>query len=113
MYALVSDASIGYLFLGGVVPGLLMALAQMLIVGVTARRKRFPVEPPTPLRELPGITWRALPTLTMPVVLLGGIYSGIRSAGSARIVTLGSSRSGVGGSTGKFLRRASKATSAI
>jgi len=76
IYALVSDASIGYLFLAGVVPGLLMAFAQMVIVVFDARRKGFPVEPPTPLRELPRVTWRALPTLMMPVVLLGGIYSG-------------------------------------
>ncbi|HEY9549632.1 MAG TPA: TRAP transporter large permease [Kiloniellaceae bacterium] len=76
LFALVSDASIGYLFLGGVVPGLLMALSQMVIVGVAARRRNFPVEPPTPLRALPGVTWRAFPTLMMPVVLLGGIYSG-------------------------------------
>ncbi|MEX0406827.1 TRAP transporter large permease [Aquibium sp. LZ166] len=76
IYALVSDASIGYLFLAGVVPGLLMAFAQMVIVVFDARRKGFPVERPTPLRELPRVTWRALPTLMMPVVLLGGIYSG-------------------------------------
>ena len=59
IYALVSDASIGYLFLGGVIPGLLMAAAQMGIVAYQARRNNFPVEAPTPLRELPGITWRA------------------------------------------------------
>ncbi|WP_370154588.1 TRAP transporter large permease [Ferrovibrio sp.] len=76
LYALVSDASIGYLFLAGVVPGLLMALSQMAIVIIGARRENFPVEPPVPLRSLPGITWRAFPTLMMPVVLLGGIYSG-------------------------------------
>jgi C4-dicarboxylate transporter DctM subunit len=76
LYALVSDASIGYLFLGGVVPGLLMVLAQMIIVAVDARRKNFPIEQPVPVSELPLVTWRALPTLMMPVVLLGGIYSG-------------------------------------
>src|SRR6476469_1648234 len=75
IYALVSDASIGYLFLGGVVPGLLMALSQMGIVAFQARRRNFPVEPPTPLRKLPRITWKALPSLLMPVVLLGGIYT--------------------------------------
>jgi tripartite ATP-independent transporter DctM subunit len=53
-----------------------MALSQMTIVVVDARRKSFPVEKPTPLRDLPRITWRALPTLLMPVVLLGSIYSG-------------------------------------
>ncbi|WP_428249959.1 TRAP transporter large permease [Ferrovibrio sp.] len=86
LYALVSDASIGFLFLGGVIPGLLMAGAQMLIVGIQARRGNFPVEPPTPLRDLPRITWQALPTIMMPVVLLGGIYSGITTPTEAAAV---------------------------
>ena len=86
IYALVSDASIGYLFLAGVVPGLLMALFQIILVAVDARRKNFPVEPPTPLREIPGITWRALPALMMPVVLLGGIYSGVTTPTEAAAV---------------------------
>ncbi|HWK15546.1 MAG TPA: TRAP transporter large permease [Rhizobiaceae bacterium] len=86
IYALVSDASIGYLFLAGVVPGLLMALFQMILVAIHARRRDFPVEPPTPIRELPGITIRALPALLMPVVLLGGIYSGITTPTEAAAV---------------------------
>ena len=86
IYALVSDASIGYLFLGGVVPGLLMAGSQMALVAYDARRRNFPVEPPTPLREIPGVTWRALPALMMPVVLLGGIYSGITTPTEAAAV---------------------------
>ncbi|MGK6311366.1 TRAP transporter large permease [Neorhizobium sp. DT-125] len=77
IYALVSDASIGYLFLAGMVPGLLMAGLQMMQVAITARRKNFPVEEAVPLREIPRITWRAFPALMMPVVLLGCIYSGI------------------------------------
>ena len=86
LYALVSDASIGFLFLGGVIPGLLMAGVQMGIVGFTARRRNFPVEPPVPLRELPGITWRAFPALMMPVVLLGGIYGGATTPTEAAAV---------------------------
>lgn len=86
LYALVSNASIGYLFLGGVVPGLIMAAAQMAIVAAAARRRGFPVEPPTPLRELPCITWRALPTLMMPVVLLGGIYGGVTTPTEAAAI---------------------------
>ncbi|WEZ85638.1 TRAP transporter large permease (plasmid) [Rhizobium sp. 32-5/1] len=77
IYALVSDASIGYLFLAGMVPGLLMAGLQMMQVAITARRKNFPVEVAVPLRDIPLITWRAFPALMMPVVLLGCIYSGI------------------------------------
>jgi C4-dicarboxylate transporter, DctM subunit len=89
LYALVSDASIGYLFLGGVVPGLLMAFAQMALVVANARRRNFPVEPPTPLRQLPRITLEAFPALMMPVVLLGGIYSGIMTPTEAAAVAAG------------------------
>ena len=77
IYALVSDTSIGYLFLGGVVPGVLMGLVQMALIAAVARRRNFPVEPPVPLRNLPHITLQALPAIGMPVVLLGGIYSGV------------------------------------
>jgi tripartite ATP-independent transporter DctM subunit len=86
IYALISDTSVGYLFLGGVVPGLLMGLSQMALIAVVARRRHFPVEPPTPLRDLPGITWRALPALLMPVVLLGGIYSGVTTPTEAAAI---------------------------
>jgi tripartite ATP-independent transporter DctM subunit len=77
IYALVSDTSIGFLFLGGVVPGLLLGAVQMALIAVTAKRRNFPVEPPVPLRELPRITWRAVPALLMPVILLGLLYSGV------------------------------------
>jgi len=76
LYALISDASVGYLFLGGVIPGLLMALAQMVINTLMARRHNYPVEKPIPLREWPWITLTAMPALLMPVILLGGIYGG-------------------------------------
>jgi tripartite ATP-independent transporter DctM subunit len=77
LYALVSDTSIGFLFLAGVVPGLLLGAVQMGLISVQARRRGFPVEPPVPLRELPRITWEAFPALMMPVILLGCLYSGI------------------------------------
>ncbi|TKW64917.1 MAG: TRAP transporter large permease [Paracoccus denitrificans] len=76
VYSLVSDASIGFLFLAGVLPGLLMGLVQAIIVVISARRRNFPVEKPVPLRELPKVTLEAFPALMMPVVLLGGIYGG-------------------------------------
>jgi C4-dicarboxylate transporter DctM subunit len=86
IYSLVSDASIGYLFLAGMVPGLLMAGLQMVQVVITARRRNFPVEEPVPLREIPGITIRAFPALMMPVVLLGCIYSGITTPTEAAAI---------------------------
>lgn len=77
LYALVSGTSIGFLFLAGVLPGLLLAAVQMVLIYVQARRHNFPVEPAVPLRDLPGITREALPALMLPVILLGCLYSGI------------------------------------
>ena len=86
LYGLISDASIGFLFMAGVVPGLLLAAVLMAMNAYLARVRNFPVEPPVPLRELPGITWRAIPALMMPVVLLGGIYSGVMTPTEAAAV---------------------------
>jgi tripartite ATP-independent transporter DctM subunit len=77
LYALVSDTSIGFLFLAGVVPGILMGLVQMGLIAATAKRRGFPVEAPVPLTELPRITREAFPALMMPVILLGCLYGGV------------------------------------
>jgi C4-dicarboxylate transporter, DctM subunit len=86
LYALVSDTSIGYLFLGGVMPGLVMGLVLIAMNAVMARRRGFPVEAPVPVRELPRVTLKALPALLMPVVLLGGIYGGVMTPTEAAAV---------------------------
>jgi len=77
VYALVADTSIGYLFLGGVIPGLMLGIAFMVMNTVIARRRRYPVEPAVPLREIPKITLEAFPALLLPVILLFGIYGGV------------------------------------
>ncbi|ALA20342.1 MULTISPECIES: TRAP transporter large permease [unclassified Chelatococcus] len=89
IYALVSDASVGFLFLAGITPGVMLALAQMSIVAIDARRKNFPVEKPVPLRLLPGLTLRALPALMLPVVLLVGIRGGVMTPTEAAAVAAG------------------------
>jgi TRAP-type transport system large permease protein len=86
MYALVSDASIGYLFLGGIVPGLIMTVGLMVMTTLIAHRRDIPAETVPPLRELPGITFRALPVLFMPVILLAGIYGGATTPTEAAAV---------------------------
>jgi tripartite ATP-independent transporter DctM subunit len=86
IYALVSDASVGYLFLAGVVPGLLIGAVQMgLIVGM-AKRRNFPLEASVPLRQMPRITKEAFPALLMPVILFGCLYSGITTPTEAAAV---------------------------
>ena len=77
LYALISDTSIGYLFLGGFVPGVMLGIAFMTMNSILARRRNYPVEPPIPAREIPRITLRAFPALMLPVILLFGIYGGV------------------------------------
>jgi tripartite ATP-independent transporter DctM subunit len=79
IYALVSDTSIGYLFLGGVIPGLMLGIGFMIMNGWIARRRQYPVEPPIALREIPRITLDAFPALMLPVGRLLGIYGGVRT----------------------------------
>lgn len=77
LYALVSGTSIGYLFLAGILPGLLLGAVQMTLVYVQAKRRGFPVEKPVSMREIPRITFEALPALMLPVILLGCLYGGV------------------------------------
>lgn len=77
LYALIANASIAALFLGGVIPGLLLAAVMMIVVAITAQRRSFPIVEPPPRAERARILSRAVLPLGMPVVLLGGIYGGV------------------------------------
>ncbi|MHB1200284.1 MAG: TRAP transporter large permease [Polaromonas sp.] len=77
IYAMVSSASVGALFLGGVIPGLMMALALMAAVHFVAAKRNLPRGERIPLKAYPRILVRGFLPLTLPVVLLGGIYTGI------------------------------------
>ena len=76
IYAMVSGASVGALFLGGVVPGFLMAGLMMVVVHFIAVKRNMPREAKIPRKEWPAIIYRGALPLSMPIVLLGGIYSG-------------------------------------
>ena len=77
IYALVSGSSVGALFLGGVMPGVLMTLLMMLTVHIIATKRNMPRDEPIPRNQWAGIAWRGAAPLSLPVVLLGGIYSGV------------------------------------
>lgn len=77
LYALVSNASIGALFLAGIVPGLVMGAVLMGMNAWISTRRGFAMEEPVPLKKLPKVTFNAFPALLMPVILLYGIYGGV------------------------------------
>lgn len=86
LYALVSKASIGSLFLAGILPGLIMGAVLMGINGYLARKRDFALEEPVPLSELPRKTANAFPALLMPAILLYGIYGGVTTPTEAAAV---------------------------
>jgi len=86
IYALVSDTSIGFLFLGGILPGLLMGLMLMIMNIYLSHKRGFEADAVVPIRELPALTVKAFPALLMPVILMWGIYGGVTTSTEAAAV---------------------------
>ncbi|HJE60076.1 MAG TPA: TRAP transporter large permease [Nocardiopsis listeri] len=82
VYALVSGSSIAALFMAGVVPGLLWILACMVVVYLYARRRpgRLRTDERVGLAQGLVVIWRAVPSLLMIVIVVGGILTGFFTA---------------------------------
>lgn len=88
LYGVVSNTSIGRLFLGGVVPGFLCAASLMVMVYVLAHRRDYPVEKRANMRQIVGGFVNSFPALMTPFVIIGGIFSGLFSPTEAAAVTV-------------------------
>jgi len=86
LYSVISDTSIGYLFLAGIVPGLIMGLVLMIMNTIISHKRNFVTEEAVPLNKLPKITSRAFPALLMPAILLYGIYGGVTTPTEAAAI---------------------------
>ncbi len=84
IFAMVTGISVGHLFLGGIVPGILIGLGQMVYVFVYGRQKRHRASFPTGERILPETSLKYLkegvPAILLPVIIIGGISSGVFTA---------------------------------
>lgn len=76
VYGAFGNVSIGALFVGGVVPGALVALFMMAYTYLLAVRYDYPAIPFPGLKAAGKTIWRGLPTLMIPVIVLGGIVGG-------------------------------------
>src|SRR6266850_2092308 len=72
----VLSVSIGALYLAGVIPGLLIGLAQMATVHVYAKVRHYPTYPRATLREFFQAAAVAVPALMTPFIIVGGILLG-------------------------------------
>ncbi len=89
IYSLASGGvSISALFLAGYVPGILIGLALMLVAGVYSFIKKYPTVDSIGFKELMKRFLRALPSLLLLIVVIGGIISGIFTATEASAIAV-------------------------
>lgn len=86
MYAMLSGASVGALFLGGMIPALLICLGLMIYVSIISKVRNYPREEKIPFAAFIRFTIQAIPALLTPVILLAGIYTGIMTPTEAGAV---------------------------
>ena len=88
VYGSATETSIAQLFLGAVIPGLLVALVLLGYVYFYARRHNFPTHKPVSAKEKAKVTLNSIWALFMPVLILGGIFFGIFTATEAAAVSV-------------------------
>lgn len=86
IYAMYSNTSVGELFLGGTLPGVMIAIALAIYVAIVSKRRNYPRGQKMPLRDFLVFTFKAIPALLTPVILLIGIYTGVMTPTEAGAV---------------------------
>ncbi|UFT99011.1 TRAP transporter large permease [Radiobacillus kanasensis] len=83
MYALVSNTSVGDLFMAGILPGIIVFFAFATFSILYAKKENIPLADKVPWKERFRTTGKALLPLGFPIIVVGGIYAGIFSATEA------------------------------
>ena len=77
LFGYLTETSVARLFMAGIMPGLLLAVLLSVTAIFIARGKKFAPAPSPDWKERVSLLVKALPAIFMPVIILGGIYSGI------------------------------------
>lgn len=80
VYSSVASCSISALFMGGIIPGILIGVGQMAVIFYLAHKYNYPCHPKTTMKQLISVTARSLPALVTPVLILGGVMGGFMTA---------------------------------
>ncbi len=86
IYGFLADTSVGRLFLGGVIPGILIGLSLMLWNRYLATRHDFPREPRASLRDIGSHAIDGVAALVAPGIILGAIVTGYTTATEAGVL---------------------------
>ena len=77
VYAGIANVSTGALFMSGMVPGILLGLAMMFVIKLNSVKKNFPKGGAVALKDVARQVGQSLPALLTPIILIGGIVSGL------------------------------------
>ncbi|MCE8019483.1 TRAP transporter large permease [Halomonas sp. MCCC 1A11036] len=89
VYSLITGGtSIAALFVAGYIPGILMGLSLMMVAGIIAKRRGYPVSPRSTWSEIKTAIVRAILPLGLIVIVIGGIISGAFTATEASAVAV-------------------------
>lgn len=88
LFSVFSGVSIGRLFIGGVIPGLLMGLSLSVMIYFQSKKRNYKTRPRAHFSEFIASFWDALPSLMTPVILIGGTLSGVCTPTEASIVAV-------------------------
>jgi C4-dicarboxylate transporter DctM subunit len=77
LYGAMVQEDVGVLFISGVIPGLIIGFAMAFLAAYIAIKKKFQLPPPAPKAVRRKALARGIPAVTMPLIVLGGIYSGV------------------------------------
>lgn len=88
VFSSLTNTSVGALFLGGAIPGVLLGLAQMAAIWLIGRRRGFPANaiPDLNIRKITAVVASSMGALVMPVIVVGGIVGGVFTATEAAAV---------------------------
>ena len=88
IYAVITEVSVGRLFLGGILPGLIIAAALMLMVYFFQSDHDVPIQPRASLGEVGRSLKEAALPLLAPVIILGGIFAGVVTPTEAGVIAI-------------------------
>lgn len=86
IYGVTTNTSISALFISGIVPGLIMGVALIVAWRVVLRKMTLTSSPPVPMAERLRLTGRAVWALVMPVIIIGGMKTGVFTPTEAAVV---------------------------
>ena len=88
IYGALADVSIGRLLLAGILPGVTIIIVQMIFTWFLARRRNYPRYPRASLPQVARATWRGSPAVLFPMIIVGGIMSGVFTPTEAAAVAV-------------------------